>query len=100
MTKRPRPARQLSTEHHGACYEFHDRRSLVLLCERCGTVESAHDYYEVLVVLAQQLDMWGDCDIHEMAAAIADARGADEPTDEDYVEALVACVRKSTQEAA
>lgn len=98
-TQTSRPARPLSAGHDSRCHVLPDKRSLVHLCGRCGAVEDAGDYYRTLVVLAQQLDMWGDCDIHEMAAAISDARGADEPTDDDYVEALVACVQKTAQDA-
>jgi hypothetical protein len=74
-----------------------DKRALVYLCGRCGAVESADDYYEALAAISQEIDAWGNCDLHEVALALATDRGADEPTDEDYVEALVTCIKKSKE---
>jgi hypothetical protein len=67
--------------------------SNIFLCGRCGAVEDAYDYLGAPVVLAYAIDVWQGHNIREVAISLARTRGADEPDESDYVEALVRCVR-------
>lgn len=52
-----------------------------------------HDrYYRVLEILGQEIDGWGDRDVHEEAILVAMERGIAEPGPAEYAEALVRCI--------
>ena len=47
-----------------------------------------------LLVAATECDALGDTDLHELAALIAEERGAEEAGDQDYVEAYLRAVKR------
>ena len=48
----------------------------------------------VILVAATEIDALGDTDLHQLASEIAEERGADEPSDDDLVEAYILAVER------
>lgn len=91
--------RKSPQEHFGLtqCYlAGHDKIRLYFSCD-CGRLGRATEVERSLSELAAQIDGWGDYDIHEEAALLAELRGLGEPGMNEYRDALVLMIYKSLQ---
>ncbi|GIW90896.1 MAG: hypothetical protein KatS3mg109_1328 [Pirellulaceae bacterium] len=89
----------LGGEHDSRCHELRDKRSLVLLCGRCGAVDSAERYWNALRVASELVDGIGEVDLHEEAYNVyVERTGKDDggdPSEDDYIEAFVRAVERA-----
>lgn len=82
--------------HDKRCAEHGERETLMFVCSRCGHLRDASAAWDALVELAQNIDGWGEHDVHQLATEFAKRRNpawdGDDPNGDDYARALVYAV--------